>query len=217
VPLRFGRSLAWHWLLFYTVTFLNHLFRFLYEMSEHKEHFTSHVCVECAAKQKNCCSLEVPLTVKDVERITALGFTLEDFAAATEYVPEDFDDQEEWWQRSFVKMDGKFFKLTTKIGKDEKCFFLRSGKGCVLNSSRPFVCRMFPFWVSKDGKVIYEAGEKYCHFEKKDASVQQGLALIQESESKILACFNEVKQDCIKNKAKHTELVKKLMALGKTC
>jgi Fe-S-cluster containining protein len=169
-------------------------------------------CLTCSGFQTTCCNCApyVPFTIKDINRIKKLGFKEEDFVFLHNYSRDLINGNEKWWKESFVKIQNKNYKLNVKkIKKD--CFFLNPGKGCKLGRSRPFVCRIYPFWI-KNNKIIYESGEKKeCHIGMKNIPIKTAMKLLNENPKKIRRYYSEIKNDCIKNKKKHKQIVLRLL------
>lgn len=176
---------------------------------------TRHSCLECSKKQATCCSLGVPLTIEDIERITSLGYKFEEFAEPGEWEKDEVEGNEDWWEQSMVDIDGTLYRIHIKEaenqGDGERCFFLHDGEGCVLGKDRPFQCQVYPFWV-EDGKVVYDDPEdRFCPLNKKILPLKEATELLNETEESIKANFEKIKEDCIKNKEKHKELILKLL------
>jgi Fe-S-cluster containining protein len=169
-------------------------------------------CLACSKFQVTCCNCAplVPFTIKDIKRIKKLGYRKRDFITVHNYPKSFINGNEKWWEKSFVKIKNKNYKLNVKkIKKD--CFFLNPGKGCILGKSRPFVCRIYPFWI-KNNKIIYESGEKReCNIGMKNVSINVAMKLLDENPKKIKKYFLEIKNDCIQNKEKHSEIVLRLL------
>lgn len=175
---------------------------------------TRHICLECSKKQATCCSLGVPLTIEDVNRITALGYKLENFAEPGEWKKDEIEGNEDWWENSMVEVDGKMYRLHVKEsgeGDDEKCFFLKEGEGCVLGDKRPLHCKMYPFWID-EGHIAYDDPEdKFCPLNKGIMPLKESMELLHETEESLKEHYQKIKEDCIKNKEKHKELILKLL------
>jgi Fe-S-cluster containining protein len=168
-------------------------------------------CLECSKQQETCCTLGVPLNIDDIERITALGYKLEDFAYAGEWDEEDNEGAEDWWMNSMVKVDDKFYKIEVEEDDEEHCFFLERGKGCKLGSNRPLQCKTYPFWV-EEGEIVYDDPEdKFCPINKKAVPIKEALSHVNETEESILSYYNKIKKDCIDNTEKVKEIVLRLL------
>jgi Fe-S-cluster containining protein len=168
-------------------------------------------CLECSKKQDTCCTLGVPLTIEDVERISKLGFKLDEFAYAGEWDEDDNEGAEDWWMHSLVKLDGKFYKLEVEEKENEHCFFLEPGKGCILGDKRPLHCKTYPFWVEDNNVVYDDPEEKFCPINKRSIPVKHAVTLVGETEESIMDYYNRIKKDCIENSEKVKELVLKLL------
>ena len=169
-------------------------------------------CLECSKFQVTCCNCApfVPFTIKDIERIKKLGFKEKDFVVLHNYSNYHISGNEKWWKESFVKIKNKNYKLNVKK-LNKNCFFLNPGKGCILGKSRPFVCRIYPFWI-RNNKIVYEPGEKKeCNLGMKNVSIKKAMKILDENPKKIKKYFSEIKNDCIQNKEKHREIVLRLL------
>lgn len=178
------------------------------------ETITFPICLEHYKISKDsCCNdANVPLTIRCIGNIEALGHTLEDFAVAGEYDEEDIRGNEEWWIDSMFKKGNKFYKINVKRRTNKDCIFLKKEKGCVLGENRPVVCKIYPFWINENGKINYEEGEKeYCPLGITECSVPQAMKLMGETEKGIRSYFELMKEDCIKNKRRHIEILLSLL------
>lgn len=99
-------------------------------------------CYEC------CLDTEMPLTEKDITRISELGFNIEEF---------------------LEEKDG--FMVLRNI--DNKCFFLKNGR-CTIYENRPEGCRYYPliYDLETDEFVI---DELCTHYQDFDSSIYQPL------------------------------------------
>ncbi|MFA5855839.1 MAG: YkgJ family cysteine cluster protein [Candidatus Pacearchaeota archaeon] len=175
-----------------------------------KKEFAPNICLECVKKDSGCCSSYpfIPLTIKDIERIKKLGYKLEDFVLVQKYRKNMIDTSEKWWADGFVNHDKKKYKLTVKKKKDNSCVFLKQGKGCTLGKNRPFVCKIYPFWVDSKGKVIYERDEeKDCLLGKRNVPIKHAVEMIGEKRKLIKKYRKEIRKDCIENLDKSKILV----------
>ncbi|KCZ72091.1 putative Fe-S oxidoreductase [Candidatus Methanoperedens nitroreducens] len=77
---------------------------------------------ECKAK---CCTPGIPLTIADIKRITALGYSLDDFLELDEI--------------------NKAFRIK---GREGRCFFLGNELECTIRENEPLVCRLLPFKIA---------------------------------------------------------------------
>ncbi|HEY9204385.1 MAG TPA: YkgJ family cysteine cluster protein [Candidatus Methanoperedens sp.] len=74
---------------------------------------------KCGAR---CCTEGIQLTIEDIQRIKALGYSLDDFL--------DFDEA------------AQQFRIR---GKEGRCFFLGRKLECTIRENEPLVCRLLPF------------------------------------------------------------------------
>lgn len=184
-----------------------------------KKEFTLDFCVECIRKTgQSCCTGNpaLPLMYKDILRIRKLGYKDKDFIAPLWYTEEDVEGPEQWWKDARIKYNGRKYKLNIKKIKG-KCFFLKDGVGCTLGNDRPYLCRMYPFWVDeKTGKVIYDISAKEeCFIPLKKNSIDEGLKIIKESKKNIKHFFNEVRKDALNNQDNAEKIFKDLKKVKK--
>ncbi len=76
---------------------------------------------KCGAK---CCIGGIQLTIGDIKRIAALG-----------YSPGDF-----------LEFDERVFRIK---GKEGKCYFLGKKLECTIRENEPLVCRLLPFKITE--------------------------------------------------------------------
>ena len=176
---------------------------------------TSHSCLECSKNQITCCTLGVPITIADIDRIISLGYKLEDFAEPGEWEDEELEGNEDWWVNSVVEVDGTKYKIHLKEANgnedDEKCIFLHEGEGCVLGDKRPYLCKLYPFWI-EDGELVYDDPEEhFCPINKNILPIKEALELMKETEETVRENFNNIKKDCIEKQEKLKELTLKLL------
>ncbi len=175
---------------------------------------TSHSCLECSKNQVTCCTLGVPVTIDDIERIVALGYKLEEFVEPGEWEDGELEGNEQWWIDSTIQVDGKKYKIHLKESSDtdDRCLFLRDGQGCILGDKRPHLCKLYPFWVNEIGKLVYDdPGDKFCPINKNILPVKDALALMNETEETVRQHFENIKEDSINNQEKHKEILLKML------
>jgi Fe-S-cluster containining protein len=153
--------------------------------------------------------------MEDVERITKLGFKLDEFADVGEWDEEDYEGAEDWWMNSMVKVDDTFYKLEITEKEKERCFFLEHGKGCTLGDKRPLHCKTYPFWVENNQVVYDDPEERFCPINKRSIPVKHAVTLVGETEENIMNYYDRIKKDCIENSEKVKELVLKLLKNNK--
>lgn len=166
-------------------------------------------CHECVAQGVTCCSTpRVPFAIEDVKRIeSATGKSVEDFAVLGVYEAKYTEGDEPWWIESLAVIDGVRYRANVRH-LDGNCYFLVPGEGCSLGTNRPFVCRIYPFWVV-DGEVVYEPGEGECAAEKRGIPVKDALHVFGETEESIHWLFDKIRNDAEGRKA-HRSLVFRL-------
>ena len=178
---------------------------------------TTHSCIECSKNQITCCTLGVPITISDIDKIVSLGYKLEDFAEPGEWDDEELEGNEDWWENSVTEVGGVKYKIHLKEANDEdeddeRCIFLRDGEGCVLGENRPSLCKLYPFWVEEDGKLVYDdPDEHFCPINKNILPIKEALELMKETEDSVRENFNKIKKDCTENQEKLKELTLKLL------
>ena len=174
--------------------------------------FTSLTCASCLANVSCCANFTtVPLTIEDIDRISALGFSLEQIAMAEPYLQTDFSGSDEkWWKESPVIVNRTPLKAIIKTDKKGKCVFLKEGKGCSLGSKRPYACRIAPLWVDGKGSIIFDKDMHFCCILKSGMGVQEALNAIHETQKSIIRMHEKIKQDCIENKGKHKEILESI-------
>lgn len=113
------------------------------------------LCVRCANEGATCCQhTRIFLTSGDMERIAAAGhrdfFEWVDFPWKGTQESAELDPA---WRRTF-QPDGQRRVLRRK--EEERCVFL-GGDGCALDlSTRPLLCRLYPFDYDANGiKGVY--------------------------------------------------------------
>jgi len=78
---------------------------------------------KCDAK---CCTPGIQLTIADIKRIAALGYSLDDFL--------EFDET------------AQTFRIKAR---DDRCFFLGEKLECTIREDSPLVCRLLPFKITE--------------------------------------------------------------------
>ncbi|MBI5881171.1 YkgJ family cysteine cluster protein [archaeon] len=155
----------------------------------------------------------VPLSIKDIERIVALGYKTEEFVLAKEYDISDYVDAEPWWNDSFIEIDGRHYRINVKKDARGHCLFLREREGCGLGKERPALCKIYPFWVY-EGTVEFERGEvEECYACRKLVSVPAVMTALGENEQSIMSHFNEFQQDCNTNKEECEKILRRALGL----
>jgi Fe-S-cluster containining protein len=173
----------------------------------------SEKCVDCSKTQNTCCQVKIPIAIDDINRIISCGYEKNHFLCVTEHMGNDLLDEDDWWLESFVKINGKFFKLDTKKNEKGQCVFLVDGKGCVLGNNRPYICKVFPFW-HENGKISYYS-ENFCGFERSKVPLEDAMAALGETKEDVIFYCNKIKEDCTTKKKQHEALVKELIDIKK--
>lgn len=109
------------------------------------------LCVRCARQRKTCCQVsEIFVTRGDIDRVAqATGQNdFHEFRAPDNPDYGDQDDDPTWRDRAF-RPDGTRRVLRRRADGD--CVFL-GPQGCVMSyTSRPLVCRLYPFEYTEQG------------------------------------------------------------------
>lgn len=125
-----------------------------------------HVCGRCAEVGPTCCRLtpgqeELCFPVSDLEKGRILevapdagGFVLAPNSAAfLDNMMRLFPSERRMVRSLFPE---RKFHTRLATGRDGSCRFLRQG-GCSLpTESRPYYCRLFPFWMSEGRLVTFD-------------------------------------------------------------
>jgi len=176
--------------------------------------YTNRMCLDCAARNRGtCCELKehyLPLTIDDINRILSLGYKLEDFAAVLFLSGEDLKGEEEWWIKRMVVKDGKHLVLVMKTS-NHGCVMLKKGIGCSIGEHRGTMCRLFPFWMDSHGKITYL--DDFCELSKTKLT-KGSFKKIGETQEKVSELYKALRDDTIKNMAKHRELIEFLLKKG---
>lgn len=178
-----------------------------------KKEFAPNVCLECVKSQESCCWTfsTVPMTISDIKRIEKMWYKKEDFVKFIDYEDDDFTDYDQtWWKNMRSKYKWKKYKTCLKKWKSWYCIFLKEWKWCVLNNDRPAVCKLYPFWFVKNKLIIEPTEFKRCLWTKLAKNVEQCIESMCETKESLKKCFDEIRNDCIKNKKKHQELIEEL-------
>ncbi|WP_460139038.1 YkgJ family cysteine cluster protein [Salidesulfovibrio brasiliensis] len=126
-----------------------------------------HVCARCAQQGPTCCRLEAgqeevcfPLSVTEQERIREVlpdtgGFEQEPNSRAfINNVRRLFPNEDEAVHELFP-VKGTHVRLA--LGKDGSCRFL-GPNGCVIpKESRPYYCRLYPFWITGGEVLVFDS------------------------------------------------------------
>lgn len=177
------------------------------------DEYHNNICLKCSRLQETCCSdsPRVPFTIQDLERLSSLGYRLEDFAVVGEYLEKDFRRDEDWWKNAMIKIGDKFSKINVRKKEDGSCYFLDREKGCTLGQNKPVACKIYPYWIDR-GCIIWEDGEmEFCLMGKEEFHILEGIRMIGETEYTIRAYFEEIKRDCLENNEKHRGLLLRLL------
>jgi Fe-S-cluster containining protein len=171
--------------------------------------FSRSLCQKCAQKQENCCSYYVPLTISDINKITAQGYKLNQFLRISRYSKTDLKNEENWWQNAMPKIGNYRCCLVIKLKKNGHCFFLKEGEGCLLGKNRPDECKIYPFWW-ENGRLVYQ--DNSCYLIIKRMTKTEILKIMGETAQNIKKVFLAFKKAFIKNKRKHQQIMLKLIS-----
>lgn len=173
-----------------------------------KKLLTRQLCKKCSQNQESCCTYYVPLTIKDVGKIIKLGFDLKESTEISQYAEDELLGEEDWWIKNLILVDNNPCRLTTRLTKENKCFFLKDGQGCVLGKNRPTECKLFPFWFEKN-KLVYQ--DNSCYLVKNGVPENEILKIIGENKKSVKKHFLAIKNDFVKNKKIHQRIIQKLI------
>lgn len=176
-----------------------------------KDIFTSNHCLQCSKIREPCCSNpQAPLTIKDIEYIVSKGFEIKDFVELVEYTIDEFENGEDWWKESMIKIEDKFYRPCIKVNS-KGCVFLKDGEGCILGKNRPLFCKIYPFWIDENNKLIYLDSDDSCLIVVKNIELKKALEYIHESDESIRKYFEEIKYDCINRINDERKIVEKII------
>ncbi len=164
---------------------------------------THDVCLRCASTGPTCCMdrNKIPLTMKDVDTLNYLGYDPDRYVTVAQYCL-DPEEHEPWWVDGFVAVGGRHYRASLRFVRGV-CPFLSDG--CVLGARRPFVCRIFPFWMSPELKLIY-LGED-CPITEEMPDKAEGLTAIGESSDSIRDLWVQIKNDLVLRREEHERFV----------
>lgn len=153
--------------------------------------------------------------MEDVRRIESLGYRIQDFAIPGKYSKTEVIDDKDWdywWKNSFIKIEDIYFKLNMKNKENSQCMFLVDGQGCILGENRPFICRLYPFWINKRNHLlVYEPGEDYCYLIKNRVPLFDSVSLLHETSNSLKDYYLKIREDCIKNRSYHRQILISLL------
>lgn len=125
-----------------------------------------HHCIRCVKNDEDCCTSYYSrfVTLGDAQRIAKLlGKKPSEFLKYAEL--SECDRKTDLYANKphsyyyDLLADGKILQLRTK--KNLSCIFFEKGS-CRIYPSRPLACRVFPFWFSKEGKIIVDSNGTDC-------------------------------------------------------
>ena len=91
-----------------------------------------------------CCNYDVPITFEDEERLRKFG--------------------DVFWH-------GKVGVYLKRI--DGKCIFYRDGE-CLIYEDRPIACRMYPFYIRRQGDELAKFGDVYVYLDRNCRGIGKG-------------------------------------------
>ncbi len=123
-------------------------------------------CLDCVKNDEDCCSSFYSrfLTIGDAKRISRrTGKRPSSFIRFAE-LSENDRKTELFLKRPHgyyydLALGGKLLQL--KALKDGSCLFFSKGS-CSIYASRPLICRVFPFWYHKNGRIIVDNNGVDC-------------------------------------------------------
>ena len=125
------------------------------------------LCIQCAKRKDDCCSSDYAkfATLKDAERIAKfLGIEAKQLASFSGLTERDKETE------LFTKKPHKYYYdlalndkiLQLKKKADGSCKFHSKEGLCKIYAVRPLICRIYPFWYSKDGEIITDNNGLEC-------------------------------------------------------
>lgn len=146
------------------------------------------LCARCAEVNPTCCRLKpgeeehcFPLSEMERDRIldvageTGAFVQMQNTSQFTDNIKALFPGDEELVERLFPTTEHKVH-LRLAITPKGACVFL-SPSGCTLpRDTRPYYCRLFPFWVLGEQLVTFEA--RRCLVSHQARSPREGLRLV---------------------------------------
>lgn len=182
-------------------------------MNKQTKEFTSDICLKCIEKKKKwCCSVyPVPLALKDIKKIESAWYNLIDFISISCFTYDEISDYLWWWKKWLIKIKDKYYKLSMKKKNNWDCIFLNEWKWCVLDKNRPFICKLYPFWIWAWWKVIFDEDEKeLCEAYIQCKNINETLSWLWETNDSVKYYFKELKEDCLKNKKEYKDIFDKI-------
>jgi Fe-S-cluster containining protein len=175
------------------------------------KHFTRCDCINCSKLQNTCCTFHehyIPLTIDDIKKIESKGFNINDFLTLVAFDEEQLED--DWWKELMIKIDDTYFMTCLKSNNsDLVCMMLENNKGCVLKEDRPLICKIYPFWIDDNNKIIFQ--DDFCHIKKGKYDIENALKIMNETKDNIHKYIDLIKKDYKKNKKEHKIIIKKLL------
>lgn len=168
---------------------------------------TNDFCRRCARLGSTCCNNPlVPLTMKDIDRLTSLGYDPDRYLAVARYYL-DPELHEDWWLGGFATVGGRRYRATVRRVRGA-CPFLSNG--CLLGANRPLVCRIYPFWITPNLELIY-LGD-LCLIPKHIPDKVEGLRAIGESCDSIREVWSQIKDDFERRRDEHERFARSQLA-----
>ena len=168
------------------------------------------ICKNCANLGKTCCfDPRINPTMKEVDQLLVAGH--KDFLVAYEYQNEG-SWADRWDEAMVTEVDGKKYELCFSCGKDNACIFLAPGKGCTLNKFRPYICKVFPLWISR-GTILIDTDFPACQL--KTYSIMRIMQEIEESPRSLIHYCEEIIKDGLQRGADRRVLIEQLVREGK--
>lgn len=99
--------------------------------------------------------------------------------------------------------------LCLKLNKDKTCIFLDKNRHCMIYEFRPNICKIYPFWVSKNKKVVEHEADDTCKIlvshKKKNKNIEKSLS------NREVRRIKKVHSDIIKEEKNYNKNIKEFI------
>ncbi len=162
-----------------------------------------YICAICAQYGLTCCQLGkgkpkfiFPLSPAEKSTISALGQWTGHFSVKMQNSQKlvsrlyNLFPKDQGKIQALFHLDGPYERLLTD--NQDNCIFLGS-KGCLLSErTRPFYCRIFPFWVV-DSKIALFRFQS-CHAQKGVRTFNRIMTRFKINKSKIMSLYESLRK-----------------------
>ena len=169
------------------------------------------ICRKCASERKSCCyHSRIAVTIPELERLLAKGYTADSLLVARKYQNEGSWDKN-WDENMAIRVGRQKYELCIRHKNEGGCMFL-GNEGCTIKPDSFLCCKVFPFW-STENKMEYDKDkDNECPLTK--LPVKKTLKLLGETEKNIQRYMSEMKKDAEANKEKRKLIIKELVDKG---